>query len=170
MQSETLPHSRDLSRLQIIRQISGQISRFKISDAGCRAHNLNLDPDFRFQISDLWARIYPWTRFPVRFQISGFTWTRRLATDHPRAQQDGPSLTNLISAICTSTRQGERSRADHSLQILDVPELSLDRTLDLRRAHTVSKFQFTDFRASWILSSREYSHSRICGGIFRRIY
>ena len=125
LQSEMLPPSEISEQIADYQADIWSNIRFQISDARCRCHNLSLDPDFRFQISDFWAKIYPRTRFLVRFQISDFTCPdqRRLPTDRPRALQDGASLTSLLSAICSSTMQRESSRADsdHSLQVPDVP-------------------------------------------------
>ena len=73
--------------------------RFQISDARCRCHNLSVDPDFRFQISDFWAKIYPRTRFLVRFQISDFTCPDQAPSHGPPTSFAGWRITRQ-SAIC----------------------------------------------------------------------
>ena len=62
-------------------------------------HNLSLDPDFRCQISDFWAKIYPRTRFLVRFQISDFTCPDQAPSHGPPTSFAGWRITRQ-SAIC----------------------------------------------------------------------
>ena len=99
LQSEMLPPSEISEQIADYQADIWSNIRFQISDARCRCHNLSLDPDFRFQISDFWAKIYPRTRFLVRFQISDFTCPDQAPSHGPPTSFAGWRITRQ-SAIC----------------------------------------------------------------------
>ena len=71
----------------------------KQTESVVAGHNLSLDPDFRCQISDLWAKIYPRTRFLVRFHISDVTCPDQAPSHGPPTSFAGWRITRQ-SAIC----------------------------------------------------------------------
>ena len=150
LQSKMLPPSEISEQIADYQADIWSNIRFQISDARCRCHNLSVDPDFRFQISDFWAKIYPRTRFLVRFQISDFTCPDQAPSHGPPTSFAGWRITRQ-SAICNllSARAQCKEKAAGQIQITVCKfQMSLGRAPDLRRAHIVSRFQFPDFKAS----------------------
>ena len=74
LQSEMLPPSEISEQIADYQADIWSNIRFQISDARCRCHNLSVDPDFRFQISDFRSDTRPGDRFlreisDFRFEI-----------------------------------------------------------------------------------------------------
>ena len=150
MQSEMLPPSEISEQIADYQADIWSNITFQISDARCRCHNLSLDPDFRCQISDFWAKIYPRTRFLVRFQISDFRFHLPGPGAFPRTAHELWRMAHH-SPVCylQSARAQCKEKAAGQIQITVCKfQMSLGRAPDLRRAHIVSRFQFPDFKAS----------------------